>query len=221
MAIRVFLRSAFALSLAFIYSTRVEAGPASRFVALTPPVNSGVCGVCAEGNCPGTQQPFRCVHVFDPQNGALVRNVACDEQGDYRIELKPGRYVIDRHGSGNSLSDMKRGKAVEIIRDRWLRLDRIPASACPDSGIYGLISRPCWGSEPAGSYKCITVRDEKSGVSVATGQCDLAFPVFTVPLPPGHYLIEAEHLPRETVDVHPGRWMRLGVTKAPPCGPIP
>jgi hypothetical protein len=198
------------------------ASPQKRPLALATPSSSGLCGLCADAICSGPQGRFRCVRLFDPQQGTVIRSLTCDPAGHFRADLPPGHYVLNRSGLGYPLKNVKDGHAVEVKKDEWTRLDGLSETDCPNSGIYGLDNAPCWGNPPtAGAYECVKVLDARTRKTVATGQCDMASPVFNVPLAPGRYVVKSASWPEQTVDIEPGRWIRLGVTEAPPCPPVP
>jgi hypothetical protein len=187
-------------------------------LVVATPIASGVCGVCADGTCPTSSDRFR---LFDPGQGVLIRNLACDRGGHFRINLQPGRYVLDRSGVGDQLKEVRGGQPIDVKKDQWIRLDGLSDADCPNSGIYGLDNAPCWGTPPDGVYKCVEVLNEKTGAIVATGECDLSFPVFSIVLPPGRYRVKSAYWLQRTVEIVPGRWTRLGVTEAAPCLPLP
>ncbi len=130
-------------------------------------------------------------------------------------------YVLDRSGVGDRTEEVRGGQPIDVKKDQWIRLDGVSDADCPNSGIYGLDNAPCWGSPPDGVYKCVEVLNEKTGAIVATGECDLSFPVFSIVLPPGRYRVKSAYWLQRTVEIVPGRWTRLGVTEAAPCLPLP
>jgi len=107
------------------------------------------------------------------------------------------------------------------------------APANPNSGIYGEKSA-AWGNQPAAPavYECVKVFDAVGQQVVATATCSGTWGDFRVPLPPGHYVIEAggswesfngavRFRPnRSTVEIKPAEWVKIAPASAPP-GPVP
>jgi hypothetical protein len=151
----------------------------------------------------------------------FIKEIVCDREGHFRAELSPGRYVLDRTDSDHQLKSGKGSETIEVRPGRWTRLDGLTDTQCPDSGIYGWDYRPCSGAKLSGSYTCVSARDPEMGQTVATASCEKEFPTFSMPLAPGRYRVQLTHWPEQTVDIGPGRWVRLGVTEAAPCPPVP
>lgn len=198
----------------------VAGEPMKEPVALESPLNSGICGVCTTGQCFSPQGAFRCVRLFDPRRGGIIKNVGCDGKGRFRAELVPGEYVLDRTGLGYPLKNVKNPVAVAVRKKHWIRLDGLTEDDCPDSGIYGWYATPCWGNPPGGSFECLEVFDETAPRLITAGTCERAEPIFHVPLPPGRYMVKARNWPDQIVEIKPHQWLRLGVMEAVPCPPM-
>jgi hypothetical protein len=61
-----------------------------------------------------------------------------------------GNYVLNRTAVGYPLKNVQNGRPVAVAKDHWTRLDGLNEDDCPDSGIYGAYSAPCWGQGTRG-----------------------------------------------------------------------
>jgi hypothetical protein len=95
---------------------RVTIGPAC-------PVERQPVGAKPE-SCPAPPGAYadRKVLVFTPNRDSLVASVDVDSTGSYRVELKPGEYLVDVKRSGIETSkDLPR--RVQIGAGRTVRVD--------------------------------------------------------------------------------------------------
>src|SRR5690348_18262327 len=82
-----------------------------------PPIQSGVYGFSG-GKIPGADFPEgvigECIWIFDEKNRNQVAKGECSERspGEFRVVLKPGRYVV-RGPGGNKPIDLKAGNWIK------------------------------------------------------------------------------------------------------------
>jgi hypothetical protein len=86
-----------------------------------PPIQSGVYGFSG-GKVPGADYPEgvigECIWIFDQLNKNQVSKGECSEHspGQFRVVLKPGRYVV-RGPGGN--------KPVEVKAGQWIKIESV------------------------------------------------------------------------------------------------
>lgn len=87
------------------------------------------------------------------------------------------------------------------------------------SGIRGAMVA-AWGNAPANppTYECVKIFDAAGQKLIATGTCSGIWAEFSIPLPPGRYIVDKQGT-RTTVNVAPGQWVNLS-PREPPI-PVP
>jgi hypothetical protein len=87
-----------------------------------PPTQSGVFGFSG-GKVPYSDPEGvvgECIWIFDAQDKAQVAKGDCAERtpGQFRVVLKPGRYVV--HGPGGNTP-------IEVTEGKWIKVESIVA----------------------------------------------------------------------------------------------
>jgi len=87
--------------------------------------------------------------------------------------------------------------------------------AIEGSGINGAMVS-AWGNAPANppTYECVKIFDAAGQKLLATGTCSGTWGQFSIPLPPGRYIVVKEGT-RTAVDVAPGQWVNLSPREPP------
>ncbi len=114
------MRSVFAVSccwiLACLASAACSQGSASPGDNASPSdQSSGIYGIVGAGGGapPGVSVAVRgeCVRIFDPTSQAQIATGTCDEHGNFRVALPPGRYIV---------SSMGQRRQVELRPGQWV-----------------------------------------------------------------------------------------------------
>lgn len=106
---------------------RQEQSPSAREGAVT--AGSGIYGytVAEWGNPPANPPTTQCLKVFDSSATNLIATGACSGMdGNFRVPLAPGRYVVETGGSWQSkngaVTFVPDRKTVEVGAGQWVKL---------------------------------------------------------------------------------------------------
>src|SRR5208282_6070246 len=111
----------------------------------------------------------------------------------------------------------------------WAAPARTQVSAALDSGIRGIVGcTPSWGNAPAGdpTWPCGRIVDSETGKDMGEVTCHLVTQGFTVPLPPGNYVIRlrrGNETKTDSVVVREHKWTDVepwSKVCRPPAGPV-